>query len=70
MSIYHRVEHPWELPLFLIDRREGSAFFIGHYSYLRWETVRYCIPRERLQPVVRIRWIVPDGTLYVRNRGV
>jgi FkbM family methyltransferase len=46
ISIYHFLNDYWSIPLFLMEICEDYDFHVGHYSYERFETVFYCIPRE------------------------
>lgn len=47
VSIYHEIEHMWDIPLFLMDVLSDYDFFVEHYSYLREETLLYCLPRKQ-----------------------
>ena len=47
VSIYHKVEHIWELPIFLMERLPDYHFFIDIYSFERFEVILYCVPFER-----------------------
>ena len=46
ISIYHSMNHMWELPGALMDLCDDYRFFIRHYGWERWETILYCVPRE------------------------
>jgi hypothetical protein len=46
ISIYHRLTDYWELPITLMEMCTDYDFHLGHYSFERFETVFYCIPRE------------------------
>lgn len=50
ISIYHRHEDLFELPLMIRETVPDYAFFIGHHDAYHSETDLYAIPRERLQP--------------------
>jgi FkbM family methyltransferase len=47
VSIYHKVEHIWDLPLFLMERLSDYHFYLDIYSFERFEIILYCIPHER-----------------------
>ncbi len=51
VSIYHKIEHIWELPLYLMERLTDYHFFLDIYSFERFEIILYCVPFER--PVQR-----------------
>lgn len=44
ISIYHKPEHMWTLPSILMQKLPDYRFYLGHYSYQRWECVLYGIP--------------------------
>ena len=46
ISIYHRLKEYWDIPIILFDLCKNYDFHLGHYSYERFETVLYGIPRE------------------------
>lgn len=46
ISIYHEIEHLWDLPLQLMAMCPDYDFFVEHYSWERWEVLLYCIPKE------------------------
>ncbi|MNV41321.1 2-O-methyltransferase NoeI [compost metagenome] len=50
ISIYHRREDLFSLPLLVRTLTENYAFFIGHHDAYHSETDLYAIPRERLTP--------------------
>ena len=47
VSIYHKVEHIWDLPLFLMERLSDYHFYLDIYSFERFEIILYCVPYER-----------------------
>jgi hypothetical protein len=47
VSIYHKVDHIWDLPIFLMSRLPEYHFFIDIYSFERFEIILYCVPFER-----------------------
>ncbi len=47
VSIYHHVSDFWNIPRLLIEAVPNYDFHMGHYSFERWETIVYGIPRER-----------------------
>ncbi len=51
VSIYHFVPDFWQIPKALIELCPDYDFHLEVYSYERWETIFYAIPREhRAQP--------------------
>lgn len=50
ISIYHFAEHFFRIPYYFMETLKEYYFFLGHYSYARWETVLYAIPKEKLFP--------------------
>lgn len=50
ISIYHSINHFWEVPLILMNMCENYDFHIGHYSCTRHETIFYAIPKEKTVP--------------------
>ena len=48
VSIYHRTDDLFSLPLRLMDELDDYAFYLGHHSYYRMETDVYALPRERM----------------------
>ncbi len=46
ISIYHRLREYWEIPIVLFELCEDYDFFLGHYSFERFETILYGIPKE------------------------
>lgn len=46
ISIYHRMKEFWEIPIVLFQLCENYDFHLGHYSFERFETILYCIPKE------------------------
>lgn len=46
ISIYHRLKEYWEIPIVLFQLCEDYDFHLGHYSFERFETILYCIPKE------------------------
>jgi FkbM family methyltransferase len=47
VSIYHEPNHMWEIPLYLMGRLQDYEYYVGHYSYQRWESILYAIPSKR-----------------------
>lgn len=50
LSIYHKPDHMWKLPGYLMGRLKDYSFYFSHYSYLRYESILYAIPKERAEP--------------------
>lgn len=50
ISVYHRPEHMWELPLELMRSLTGYDFHLRHYSFGRWECVLYAVPKPGTAP--------------------
>jgi FkbM family methyltransferase len=46
ISIYHEIEHLWDLPLQLMAMCRDYDFYVEHYSWERWKVLLYCIPKE------------------------
>lgn len=46
ISIYHRIKEFWEIPIVLFQLCENYDFHLGYYSFERFETILYCIPKE------------------------
>ena len=46
ISIYHRLEEIWEIPIVLFQLCENYDFHLGYYSFERFEAILYCIPKE------------------------
>jgi FkbM family methyltransferase len=46
ISVYHYVNHMWDIPLALIAVCQDYHFYFDCYSWERWEGILYCIPRE------------------------
>jgi len=46
ISVYHYVNHMWDIPCALIAICEDYNFYFDCYSWERWEGILYCIPRE------------------------
>jgi len=46
LSIYHRPNEYTEFPLALMENLTDYSFYIEHYSYEKYETILYCIPKE------------------------
>lgn len=46
ISIYHRMKEFWEIPIVLFQLCENYEFHLGYYSFERFETILYCIPKE------------------------
>jgi FkbM family methyltransferase len=46
ISIYHYVNHMWEIPRALMAVCKDYNFYFVCYSWERWEGILYCIPRE------------------------
>ena len=47
LSVYHATRHLWEMPLQMIDMCEDYEFRFGSYSMTRYESIFYCLPRDR-----------------------
>lgn len=48
VSIYHSINHFWDIPMYMMNLCEDYSFFIRNYSSQLEETILYAIPRERL----------------------
>ena len=56
ISIYHtnyekdkfKLTDLVDIPLKIIQNLKDYNFFIGHYSYERWEMILYCIPQKKI----------------------
>lgn len=48
VSIYHKPNDLFGLPLFLMKRLRNYTYFLGHHSFYHVETDLYCCPNERL----------------------
>ena len=46
ISIYHYMNHYWDLPSALMDHCTDYNFYMDYYSWERWEGILYCIPKE------------------------
>lgn len=46
LSIYHKFEHLYEIPLLLFENLKNYTYRIGHYHYEIGESVLYAIPNE------------------------
>ena len=45
ISIYHRAEHLWQLPMLVRDIAPGKySFYIRSHAMNTFETVLYCVP--------------------------
>jgi FkbM family methyltransferase len=49
VSIYHRPNDLFELPLMLDDWLDGYRFWIGHHNFYHTETDLYAVPEERIE---------------------
>ena len=47
LSIYHFPADFWDIPLAIMNMCPHYDFHIGHYSFERWETILYALPKER-----------------------
>lgn len=47
ISIYHRTNHLWDLPIALMQMCENYRFYLNGYDWEPFEVVLYCIPSER-----------------------
>ena len=45
VSIYHRPQDLWEIPLYLMQRQEGAEFYIRQHGYHGFDTVLYVVPK-------------------------
>ena len=43
ISIYHKPEDIYEIPLLLMEYRPDYRFYIRHYTSYIWETVLYAV---------------------------
>ncbi len=48
LSVYHTPDHLWEIPLFVNSLVQDYSFFLRSHSAEGFDTVLYCVPRERL----------------------
>ena len=48
VSLYHKPEDLWDLPLLIRSLGPGYRLYLRRYSDERWETVCYAVPIERL----------------------
>ena len=46
LSIYHFVSDFWEIPHFIMRLLPDYDFYLEFYSFERWETILYGVPRE------------------------
>ena len=44
ISVYHRLNDLFELPLFINELDLSYKFYLGHHSPIQWETVLYAVP--------------------------
>jgi hypothetical protein len=49
VSLYHKPEDLWDLPLLINALVPGYLLYLRRYSDERWETVCYAVPPERLR---------------------
>jgi hypothetical protein len=55
ISIYHtnyeenkfKLTDLVDIPFELIQNLKDYDFYVGHYSYERWEMILYCIPKKK-----------------------
>jgi len=50
ISVYHRADDFWEIPLWIARHLGGYRMYMRPYSFSGVETVLYCIPEERAVP--------------------
>lgn len=43
MSVYHKLEDIWELPLFIKEIDDNYKIYMRHHSYYVWDTDMYCV---------------------------
>jgi len=46
LSIYHDADDFWDIPNMIIDNLPEYDFYLDTYSFERWETILYGVPRE------------------------
>jgi FkbM family methyltransferase len=46
---YHKLEHLWQIPLYINSLTKGYRFFLRRYAEECWETVCYAVPENRLK---------------------
>ena len=46
LSIYHAASDFWEIPNMIIDNLPDYNLYLDTYSFERWETILYAVPRE------------------------
>ena len=46
LSIYHFVPASWDIPHFVMKLLPDYDFYLDFYSFERWETILYGVPRE------------------------
>jgi FkbM family methyltransferase len=49
VSLYHKPEDLWDLPLLILSLGPGYRMYLRRYSDERWETVCYAVPAGRLR---------------------
>ena len=47
VSVYHSMNHYWDIPLFMMNVCEGYRFYLRLYSFERYEAILYAVPNER-----------------------
>jgi FkbM family methyltransferase len=50
VCVYHRIDDPWRLPLFIQSVSDGYEFFLRRYLNGSWEDVCYAVPRGLVPP--------------------
>ena len=46
LSIYHATPDFWDIPNMIIDNLPEYDFYLDTYSFERWETILYAVPKE------------------------
>lgn len=41
ISIYHKIEQFFDIPLFLLSKFPDYSFYLGHHTLWFWETILY-----------------------------
>ena len=47
VTLYHKIEHLWQLPLLIHRFRPDYQFYLRRYAEDCWETVCYAVPPHR-----------------------
>lgn len=47
VSVYHRIEDIWEIPIWIRDCNDGYRFYLRHHTEEIYDTVLYCVPGRK-----------------------